>query len=149
MGDRSFYLQQAKTLINGNAGEIIATSSVYETAAWGKLDQPGFLNQVLLLHTALEPLPLLQQLLAIEIQMGRQRFEKMGPRTIDIDILFYNDVTLQSDELTIPHPHVGQRRFVLVPMNELAPELVHPIFKQTLAELLLCCPDQLPVTKFT
>jgi 2-amino-4-hydroxy-6-hydroxymethyldihydropteridine diphosphokinase len=147
MGEREQYLQRARQLIAEKCGELKAPSSIYETAAWGKTDQPMFLNQVIEIITLLSPKELLQKILDIERQLGRARQEKFGPRTIDIDILFYNEERHSSPSLTIPHPALQYRRFVLTPMNEIAPGFVHPVLKKTIAELLEECPDDLPVNK--
>ena len=147
IGKRELNLERARNLIGEECGELKSLSSIYETAAWGKTDQPMFLNQVLEIITALKPMQLLQQILNIENQMGRTRHEKFGPRIIDIDILFYNDERFNYPLLTIPHPALQYRRFVLTPMNEIAPEFVHPVLKKTIAELLEECPDDLPVKK--
>jgi 2-amino-4-hydroxy-6-hydroxymethyldihydropteridine diphosphokinase len=122
-------------------------SSIYETAAWGKNDQPAFLNQVLEIETALSPPQLLKTILAIEENIGRVRQEKYGPRIIDIDILLFNDEVLHLPMLKIPHPQLQNRRFVLVPLAEIAPDLIHPVFKKTIAELLAICPDKLEVSR--
>ena len=147
MGNREAALAKACKLIGEQCGEIKSISSLYETAAWGKNDQPSFLNQALEIHSGLEPEQLLKQILKIEKEMGRIRKEKYGPRSIDIDILFFNEETHNYPSLTIPHPEIQNRRFVLAPMNEIAPALVHPVLKKTITELLEQCPDHLPVKK--
>ena len=141
--------QAANIIVRSGLGEITAASSLYQTAAWGKQDQPDFLNQALVLRTALLPEDLLQNLLNIEVQMGRQRFQKNDPRIIDLDIIFYDDLVMQTDRLTIPHPLMHLRRFVLEPLNEIAANLVHPVLKKTIATLLEICPDPLHVNKFS
>jgi len=147
MGNREENLAKACKLISEQCGEPRAISSLYKTAAWGKNDQPSFLNQVLEIYTELNPRQLLQQILKIEKQIGRVRKEKYGPRIIDIDILFYNDEAHDYPLLKLPHPEIQNRRFVLVPMAEIAPTLVHPVLKKTIADLLQSCPDHLPVRK--
>lgn len=149
MGDRLQNLHQAIALISAACGPVIQQSAVYETAAWGKTDQPAFLNQALLLTTALTPHELITTLLSVEEKMGRLRMEKNGPRVIDIDIIFYNDLVMHEPHLTIPHPQLQNRRFVLVPLCEIAPEFVHPVFHKTLAQLLAACGDELAVKKLT
>ncbi|WP_127130123.1 2-amino-4-hydroxy-6-hydroxymethyldihydropteridine diphosphokinase [Pseudoflavitalea rhizosphaerae] len=148
MGNRVEQLQTAVDLIRQRAGQVEQVSSLYETAAWGKTDQPSFLNQALLVYTKLEPLPLLKELLSIELEMGRERLEKNGPRTIDIDIIFYNDTIINEPGLLVPHPAMAQRRFVLAPLAEIAPHLQHPQLKQTMIGLLDACTDPLPVARF-
>jgi 2-amino-4-hydroxy-6-hydroxymethyldihydropteridine diphosphokinase len=120
---------------------------LYETAAWGNTNQPAFYNQAIMLITPLSPETLLELLLAIELEMGRAREEKYGPRTIDLDILMIDDKVLDTPKLTIPHPHLHSRRFALLPLAEIAPSLHHPILDKTIHELLLNCPDTLDVQK--
>lgn len=145
LGDRTAYLQQARESIHQQVGVILRSSKVYETAAWGKTDQPNFLNQVLELETSLLPEQVLQSINSIELELGRVRHEHWGARVIDIDILFYNDEILQTQRLTIPHPQLHLRRFTLLPMAELAPALQHPLLLQSIHQLLQTCPDQLEV----
>ena len=128
-------------------GTAIQQSAVYETEAWGKTDQEPFLNQALELNTSLTAQVLMGTILKIEEEMGRKRTEKYGPRIIDIDILFYNDVIIHEPHLTIPHPEIQNRRFVLVPMQEIAPLLVHPLLNKTIQQLLEECPDKLGAKK--
>jgi 2-amino-4-hydroxy-6-hydroxymethyldihydropteridine diphosphokinase len=149
VGNRQQYLQESARLIEAAAGKITHRSAIYETAAWGKTDQAAFLNQALELVTPLAPGVLMQRLLEIEQTAGRKRLEKYGPRTIDIDILFFNADIISTPLLTVPHPQIAARRFVLEPMNELAPAYVHPVLKKTMAQLLAECPDPLPVKKFS
>ncbi len=147
IGDRKQHLAEARQLINEHAGTIIKASSLYETAAWGIEDQPDFLNQALALQTTKGPLDLLDTLLDIERTMGRRRNEKYGPRTVDIDILFFGNKILDHPDLVIPHPRMAQRRFVLVPMNEIAPDLMHPIQQVSINKMLANCTDPLNVKK--
>lgn len=147
MGNRLNNLQQAAELIQQNCGKIVARSSIYETEAWGKTDQPAFLNQALQITTSLSPDVLMQTLLDIESTMGRIRTFKMGPRIIDLDILLINDLIQHSPILTIPHPALPLRRFALLPLAEIAPELIHPTEKKSILELLQTCSDTLNVQK--
>lgn len=147
LGDRKKNLQRAHELLAEYCGKIIKLSSVYETAAWGKTDQPNFLNQVCEIETRLLPESLMQEILKIENLMGRKRHEKYGPRIIDIDILFYNEEIINEPALKIPHPELQNRKFVLMPLAEIAPGLQHPIFKESISGLLAKCPDQLNVNK--
>lgn len=148
LGNRLQYLQTAAAKIQKECGDINAISSVYETAAWGKTDQPNFLNQAIEINTDLAPETLLGKLLAIEAEMGRIRAEKYGPRTIDIDILFYDNLELNSPTLQVPHPQVHNRKFALLPLAEIAPKLIHPVFHNSVAELLNLCTDPLAVARF-
>jgi 2-amino-4-hydroxy-6-hydroxymethyldihydropteridine diphosphokinase len=148
-GDRRLHMQQARTNIELICGQVIQDSSIYETAPWGKTDQPDFLNQVLLIETKLDPVTLLELILSIEETGGRTRSEKNAPRTIDIDILFYNDLVLNLPGLSIPHPRIAQRRFVLEPLNEISPDYIHPVLRKTISRLLLECNDELAVKKIS
>lgn len=126
---------------------INRTSSIYKTAAWGNTNQDSFLNQVLEIETKIDPQELLKICLSIEKVMGRIRNEKWEARIIDIDILFYNDLTFTNKALIIPHEFMHKRGFTLKPMAELNPNLMHPVFKKTIRELLDNCEDNLRVEK--
>ena len=126
----------------------VIRSAVYETAAWGIEDQPSFLNLAIRMNTAHPPEDVLTAVHQIEQSFGRQRTVQWGQRTLDIDILFYGDEIIRQPKLIIPHPEIQARRFALAPMAEIAPELMHPVLKQTMAELLLQCTDPLPVEVF-
>lgn len=147
MGRKKFLLKKAATLVKERIGPIVRESSLYQTAAWGKTDQPGFLNQVLEVHTSASPANCMACLLQIESEMGRIRSEKNGPRTIDLDILYYDDAILNSTNLTIPHPFIAERRFVLTPLAEIWPDYLHPVHMVSNARLLQQCPDELDVKK--
>lgn len=147
LGDRKENLQQAIILIRKSCGPLIKISSLYETAAWGLVDQPSFLNQALEISTSLSAIELLSSILSIEKDMGRTRTEKLGPRLIDIDILFFNDEVHDLPHLKIPHPELQNRRFVLTPLAEITPQLQHPVLKKNIAQLLEECPDNLEVIK--
>jgi 2-amino-4-hydroxy-6-hydroxymethyldihydropteridine diphosphokinase len=135
----------ARGHIGDKIGTILESSNIYETAAWGKEDQPDFLNQVVRLTTHLDPQTLIETLLWIEITLGRQRKVKWGERIIDLDILFYENEIVNDENLTIPHPGIPLRRFTLLPLNEIAPQLMHPVLNKTIEQLLSECPDQLEV----
>jgi len=139
IGDRASHLNEAIKLLGL---PIVAISSFYETEPVDYLNQPWFLNQVLQCETSFHPLKLLAKCQEVENELGRTREIPKGPRTIDIDLLFYNDEILNTPELTIPHPAIPQRRFVLIPMNEIAAEFVHPQLNLTIRELLERCPDK-------
>jgi 2-amino-4-hydroxy-6-hydroxymethyldihydropteridine diphosphokinase len=147
MGQREEQLANAARLLGERCGTIIDSSALYETAPWGKTDQENFLNQALVLETSLNAHELLKEVLAIETAMGRNRMEKFGPRTIDIDIIFFNHQIINDAELTIPHPEMARRRFVLEPLNEVIPAYIHPVYYKTVRQLLAECTDVLPVNK--
>jgi len=149
LGNRSANLQKALLSIEQSCGEIVQSSAIYETEAWGLTNQPTFYNQALILQTALTPQQLMQQLLTIETSMGRIRSVKMGPRIIDLDILLIDQLILHSELIEIPHPALTVRRFALLPLAEIAPDLWHPISQKTIATLLLECPDELDVQKLS
>ncbi len=148
IGNRQVSLEAAVKLLEQSAGKILKSSSLYETAAWGNRNQPQFLNQVLAIETSLVPLALLENILLAEESLGRIRTLKNAPRIIDIDILFYKEDIIDIPGLRIPHPEIANRRFVLEPMVELAPSLLHPVLKKTVSELLSACTDQLDVRIF-
>jgi len=146
-GDPRAQLAKAGENIERSGCRILRRSSLYETAAWGKTDQNDFLNQALQIGTSLEAPVLMDILLGIEEKMGRRRLEKYGSRIIDIDMLFFNAEIIHAPRLFIPHPEIQNRRFVLVPMEEIAPDYRHPVLHQTIRELLAVCPDQLEVRR--
>lgn len=146
LGDRVNNLATARNFIQDEIGEIIKVSSVYETASWGITHQPKFLNQVLLIKTKLSPKDTMQVIHGIENKMGRIRTQKNASRAIDIDILFFNDAVVREQHLTIPHPEIQNRKFALIPLEEIAPGLVHPVFKRTVKQLLSTTKDTLEVT---
>jgi len=141
LGNRSQTLNRAKTLLIDSIGPLVTESKVYETAPWGVNDQPPYLNQVLEFQTKLTPIDALTQTQAIENTLGRVRIERWGARLIDIDLLYYDDLSLQTDRLILPHPRLHERRFALVPLCDVAPDFVHPILGKTNAELLGDCGD--------
>jgi 2-amino-4-hydroxy-6-hydroxymethyldihydropteridine diphosphokinase len=143
LGDRLRYLKKAIKAIEESGSAVIRKiSPLYETEPVGNPDQPPFLNLVILIETDLKPFHLLECLLDIEQRLGRERNEKWGPRTIDVDILFYDERIINSDRLTLPHPRMHQRRFVLVPLTQINPNLLHPLLKKSMEDLLRLCPDQ-------
>ncbi len=146
--DRYAYMEEARDWINKRLGKIIQESAIYETEAWGPIEQAAYLNQVLLIHTTLSPEEVLEGLQAIELLMGRKRKEKWGARVIDIDILFYNDDIINTPRLKIPHPWIAKRNFTLVPLLEIAPTLQHPVTKKSIAEIAELCEDLLDVKHF-
>lgn len=149
LGNRPENLNLAIQLISITVGKISKISTVYETAAWGKENQPAFLNQVIRVATNIEASDLLKELLTIEKKVGRIRTERWGERIIDIDILFFNHSVIDSTELQVPHPEIPNRRFTLVPLAEIAPDYTHPILKKTTTILLSECPDMLQVSPYS
>ncbi|MEP6747035.1 MAG: 2-amino-4-hydroxy-6-hydroxymethyldihydropteridine diphosphokinase [Bacteroidota bacterium] len=148
VGNRQQFLEESVRLIEKACGNVMNASAIYETAPWGKTDQAAFLNQALELSTMLSAPELMQQLLAIEQTIGRERAEKYGPRTIDIDILLFNHEIIHTPVVTVPHPQMANRRFVLQPLNDIAGHYLHPVLQITITQLLAICPDPLPVKKF-
>jgi 2-amino-4-hydroxy-6-hydroxymethyldihydropteridine diphosphokinase len=146
-GDRQQFLARALKALEVECGQIIAVSALFETEAWGVNDQPSFLNQAVELQTALSPQALLERILDIEIQLGRVRDQKYGPRTIDIDIIFYGQEIINEPGLVIPHLHLPDRRFALECLNDIAPEFEHPVLHKTVRTLLEECTDSLTVNK--
>lgn len=149
LGDRMQIMQAARDLIQKEIGEILSASSIYETAPWGVLDQPAFLNQVVKIQTELEPEEVLRIILEIEHELGRVRYERWGARVIDIDILYFQDLILDSAHLTIPHPRLHERRFTLAPLAEIAPDYVHPVLIRSSLQLLIACLDDSEVKIFS
>lgn len=145
LGDRIKNLAEARYNIEKEIGRIIKSSSIYETASWGITDQPDFLNRVLLVKTKCSADETMQLILSIENKMGRLRTQKNASRVIDIDILFFNDDIIDKPGLTIPHPEIQNRKFALIPMNEIAADHIHPVFKQSVKNLLSTSADRLEV----
>jgi 2-amino-4-hydroxy-6-hydroxymethyldihydropteridine diphosphokinase len=148
LGSRRHNLEAALESIASRCGTVLKASAVFETAAWGREDQPSFLNQCCCIATPLDARALLATILDIERSMGRVREEKYGARLIDIDILFFDADIIHEEGLTVPHPYVHERRFALVCMNDIAPLYVHPVFKRSISELLADCEDALAVKRF-
>lgn len=145
IGDCKTTLVKAKQLLEERVGPITKASHLYETEPWGDVDQPNYINQALEISTFLPPLKLLLLTKVIEKELGRTRQTKWESRIIDIDILFYAHLKISNPKLTVPHPHIHRRNFVLIPMLEIAPKKRHPIFKKTIEELYLESEDELEV----
>jgi 2-amino-4-hydroxy-6-hydroxymethyldihydropteridine diphosphokinase len=147
MGDREDHLNRAITELS-SLGTVKNISSFYETDPVEFVEQPVFLNCAVALQTDLSPMELIGQILNIEHSLGRQRIQKKGPRSIDIDILLFGDRVIESADLTIPHPAMALRRFVLLPLTEIAPDACHPVLNKTARELLEELPPGQNVWKF-
>lgn len=148
LGNRAEILEQAIELVKQNIGNVSKKSSLYETDAWGKTDQPVFLNQAIAISTTLNAVEVLDKALQIEQKLGRIRKEKWGERLIDIDlILFGNEVINIEDKLQVPHPQMQFRKFVMEPLNEIASETVHPVLNITISEITKNITDNLEVKK--
>jgi 2-amino-4-hydroxy-6-hydroxymethyldihydropteridine diphosphokinase len=146
LGNRSENLSKVNGLITQFIGKIVVESGLYETQAWGVTEQPNFYNQALKVQTSLTPQAVLEKILQIETEhFNRIRAEKWAARIIDIDILLYNDAIIKTENLIIPHPHLHQRNFVLIPLMEIAGELEHPVLKTTIEDLYWQSEDSLDV----
>jgi len=148
IGNREYYFSDAEKLIEQEVGKVIKGSGLYETEPWGIKSKDLFLNKVLLVETNLKPLKILENILEIELKLGRIRSDiKYSSRTIDIDILFVDDLVFNSETLIIPHPQIANRRFALIPLAEVCPEFIHPVLSKTITQLLMECKDKLEVRK--
>ena len=141
LGDRQANLRTAIGKLM-NLGDVMTVSSIYETEPIGLREQPWFLNCVVLMQTERLPRLFLKYILGIEQEMGRKRLQPKGPRIIDIDILLFGNATIETPELTVPHPAMHERRFVLAPLAEIAPEVRHPVMKRAARELLEALPRE-------
>jgi 2-amino-4-hydroxy-6-hydroxymethyldihydropteridine diphosphokinase len=148
LGKRDQNLETALKHIHERIGAVTKKSRIYQTEPWGERDQEDFLNQALEVDTKLKPKKILEKIAEIERLMDREETYKWGPREIDIDILTYGDEMISEMDLTIPHPFLHERRFTLIPLSELAPDLFHPIMGATILDLLLECEDTLDVKEY-
>jgi len=149
LGDRVANLKKAIELLNDKVGGVLSVSSLYETAAWGKTDQPAFLNQAVALKTRLSALEVLELALNIEQELGRVRKDKWGERLIDIDLILFGDQVINiPDKLQVPHPHMQHRKFVMEPLAEIAPDVLHPVLGETMLSICRNISDPLEVKKF-
>lgn len=145
LGNRADNLLRATMAIRMFVGRVDKQSHIYETEPWGKAHQPAFYNQAISVITPCTALETLQMIKQVEFFMGRETSEKWSPRIIDIDILFYDDLQIESNILTVPHPHLHDRRFTLAPLKEIAPDLIHPLLQKSITELYDECNDALKV----
>ena len=148
IGERESFISKSMEQIEENIGEIITESSVSETIPWGNENQNNFLNSVIKIKTPFDSFEVLQKSQEIENTLGRKRIAKWRERTIDIDILFYNNEIINTTKLIIPHPLIQQRKFVLVPLSEIAPNYIHPILKKSISTLLSECKDNQKVLDY-
>ena len=149
IGERLLNLEKAEQEISVLLGKIIQRSSVYETAPWGNTSQGNFLNSVIVIESFYSANEIMTKIIFIEEAMGRVRTKKWEARVIDIDILFFNDEIISTENLTVPHPGLHLRKFTLIPLVELMPSFIHPVFKKTVTELLSDLNDPLEVKKFS
>jgi 2-amino-4-hydroxy-6-hydroxymethyldihydropteridine diphosphokinase len=147
LGNTREIFEGAYPHIEKKIGKIAVYSSIYQTEAWGPIPQADFLNQVVLVTTTLKPEACLTELLEIERQFGRERKERWGPRTLDLDILFYGDVIIAAPDLSIPHPRIAERKFILTPLAEIAPLFEDPTSRKSMTALLAACADESQVNR--
>lgn len=142
LGNTIEIFQNSMEILTKKVGKITQISSLYQTAAWGPIPQNDFINQVIEVETKLSAPKLMDILLEIELQQGRVRQERWGPRTLDLDIIFFGEQLISTENLEIPHPRMEDRKFVLIPMVEINPNLIHPISRKSIRQILLECKDE-------
>lgn len=147
LGNREFNIVEAEKLILQKIGDVVKSSHLYETEPWGASKRKKFLNKALIVETNLKPYSILEQSQTIEKYLGREHNNDMKPRIIDIDILFIDNLIMNDKSLTVPHPLIAERNFVLVPLSEICRDFVHPVFNKTIGQLLNDCQDKLDVKK--
>ncbi len=147
LGNTREIFEGAYPLIEKKIGKISVYSSIYQTEAWGPIPQADFLNQVLLVNTLLKAEACLAEMLEIEREFGRERKERWGPRTLDLDILYYGDQVIAESDLSIPHPRIAERKFILTPLAEIAPTFSDPASRKTMVALLEECTDNSQVNR--
>lgn len=149
LGNREKTLSEARKMIGKEIGEIMKVSSIYETEAWGFITDQPFLNQVILVETEYSAVHTLKLLLSLEKELGRKRTSNSyDSRVIDLDILFYNETIISSEQLNLPHPRLHQRQFTLVPLNEIASQKIHPVYNERICRLMEECLDPSKVRVF-
>jgi len=149
LGDTGLYFSKAIDLLNERVGPVVSVSEIYISEPWGISAQPVFRNQAIVLKTSLSPVLILEQTKKIESLLGRIKREVNGPREIDIDILLIENLVFSDSQLDIPHPRLHLRKFNLLPLAEIAADWIHPVFHESISELLTKCEDELQVTKQT
>lgn len=147
VGDKAGNMKTAMEMLEKIPFSIRLKSSLYETAAWGNTNQDSFYNMVIEGSTVLPAGEVMEQLLAVEKKMGRERHKKWEPRIMDLDILYFNDAEIILPGLTVPHPHLHERRFVLAPLNEILPDKIHPVLGRSTREMLSDLKDDCEVKK--
>ena len=147
LGNTREIFEGAYPLIEKKIGKISVYSSIYQTEAWGPIPQADFLNQVILVSTTLAPQACLTEMLAIEKEFGRERKERWGPRTLDLDLLYYGDLIIAEADLVVPHPRIAERKFILTPLAEIAPLYVDPVSGLTANAMLMACEDTSEVNR--
>ena len=148
ISDRIIHLENAIKIIKNEIGDIITKSKIYESAPWGITNQKKFLNQIIKITTELNENILLDKILEIEKKLGWIRVKKWGERCIDIDILFYNDAIIETKNLSVPHKLLHKRMFVLLPLSNIAPKMIHPVYNKTVEELIFECKDYKSVQEY-
>lgn len=150
IGDRAYYIQSAIAEIDLEIGEVISQSTMYETEAWGVKNEQNYLNCCIKVNSVLPAIDLLDKVLQIEKKLGRVRKPQFqyGARTIDIDVLFYDKEVIETNKITVPHPRLHLRKFVLIPLNEIARDFIHPVLKEMICNLLIQCNDNLEVKPY-
>lgn len=141
LGDSEALVDKAKRLINMHIGEIITSSPIYKTEPWGEKDQNYFVNQAIRLLSNMTPTTVLSECQRIETYLGKHKITKYGPRLIDIDILLIDDMVISQADLSVPHPKLHERNFVLIPLSDIASEVIHPVFGVSITELKAHCKD--------
>ena len=147
-GDRTSYLSNAIKQITAKIGQVTDQSAIYQTEPWGKKDQDDFLNMAIKVESNLVPEDALNAAKKIETDMGSEKKEKWGPRIIDIDILYCNDLIMEKDNLVIPHPHIYERNFVLIPLMEIAGDFIDPVKEMSIEDIFDLCKDESEVLMF-
>jgi 2-amino-4-hydroxy-6-hydroxymethyldihydropteridine pyrophosphokinase len=149
LGDRELILKSTVEALGNDVGKVLNVSAIYETEPWGFEHEQSFLNQVVIVESNLMPEVVLDQTQEIEKKLGRIRKKnRYSERTIDVDILFYDDLIIDTERLEVPHPRMGERMFALAPLSEIAPDFIHPVTGKSILDMKNSCPDTSEVTRF-